>query len=142
MRTVAHSISVLCYTGERKKKKTCFDTHELWVTRKTHVRGALAIHGPALHYCHCYTGDSTVSSNPISINFINVPRQRRLISFASPSQMLLFASLASFSPSSVFQRFYSFAAAIYSRRHPSINTITTPARPRMWARLSQWNENN
>lgn len=103
--------------------------------------GALVIHSPVSHYCH-YTGDSTVTSNSISINFINVPRQKRLISFTSPSQMLLFASLPTFAPSSVFQRFYSFGAAIYSPRHPSINTITTPARPRTWARLSQWNENN
>lgn len=104
--------------------------------------GVLVIHSPVFHYCHFYAGDSTVTSNSISINFINVPWQKRLISFTSPSQMLLFASLPSFSPSSVFQRFYSFGAAIYSPRHPSINTITTPARPRMWARLSQWNENN
>lgn len=106
------------------------------------LHGELVIHSPVLHYCHFYTGDSTVTSNSISINFIYVPRQKRLISFTSPSQMLSFASLPSFSPSSVFQRFYSFGAAIYSPRHPSINTISTPAKPRMWARLSQWNENN
>lgn len=104
--------------------------------------GELVIHSRILHYCHVYTGDSTVTSNSISINFIYVPRQKRLISFTSPSQMLSFASLPSFFPSSVFQRFYSFGTAIYSPRHPSINTISTPARPRMWARLSQWNENN
>lgn len=106
------------------------------------LHAELVIHSPVLHYCHFYTCDSTVTSNSISINFIYVPRQKRLISFTSPSQMLSFASLPSFSPSSVFQPFYSFGAAIYSPRHPSINTISTPARPRMWARLSQWNENN
>lgn len=132
---------MLCYSGD--KKKPCVNTHELWVTSRMPIwrvcdsRPCFAL----LHYC-LYTGDSTVTSNSISINFIYVPRQKRLISFTSPSQMLSFASLPSFSPSSVFQRFYSFGAAIYSPRHPSINTISTPARPRMWARLSQWSENN
>lgn len=62
--------------------------------------GALVIQSPALHYCQFYTGDSTVTSNSISINFIHVPRQKRLISFTSPSQMLLFATLPSFFPPS------------------------------------------
>lgn len=138
MNTGAFYQRALLFWGQKKPASTAMSCGSL--TKCLYRK--LVIHSPVLHYCHFYTGDSTVTSNSISINFIYVPRQKRLISFTSPSQMLSFASLPSFSLSSVFQRFYSFGAAIYSPSHPSINTISTPARLRMWARLSQWNENN